>query len=90
MAKKPILARIRAVNLKGRHLDVAPSALTLLIGENATGKTAVREAIVLALMGRHPEFGKQGKSILRLAGTGPSFSCKDELTDGRCDGPGTT
>ncbi|MCH7708924.1 MAG: hypothetical protein IH884_10565 [Myxococcales bacterium] len=84
MAKKPILARIRAVNLKGRHLDVAPSALTLLIGENATGKTAVREAIVLALMGRHPEFGKQGKSILRLAGTGPSLSCKVELTDGRC------
>lgn len=84
MAKKPILARIRAVNLKGRHLDVAPSSLTLLIGENATGKTAVREAIVLALMGRHPEFGKLGKSILRLAGTGPSLSCKVELTDGRC------
>lgn len=61
------LARIEAHNLKGRTFshDLAP--LTLILGDNFKGKTAIIEAIRLALLGFIPEIGKQNKATWELS-----------------------
>lgn len=49
-----MIQRIRFENLKGRTGDYTLAPLTIITGGNFTGKTAIVDAVKLALLGRHP------------------------------------
>ena len=59
---------IAARNLKGRSFkhDLAP--VTIITGDNFSGKTAELSAIRLALMGYEPRLGKTAQAIFSLCG----------------------
>ncbi len=63
---------IQTLNLQGikaidRRIDLAP--LTLIAGPNASGKTAILEAIRFVLLGYVPGVGKTNQAIFDLAGS---------------------
>ena len=58
------VTRLRS-NVKG-GCDVELAPCTLLVGANASGKTAVAEALALALRGESPEVGATPSSLMEL------------------------
>lgn len=61
------LTRIEAHNLKGQTFEHNLAPLQLVLGDNFKGKTAVIEAVRLALLGYIPEIGKQNSSTWELS-----------------------
>jgi len=59
--------RIQALNFKGKTFDYELSPLQLIVGSNFSGKTAVIEAVRLALMGHIPEIGKLSRATWELS-----------------------
>src|SRR5712691_4235604 len=62
-----IIKRIQFKNLKGRSDDVELASGTIIYGRNFTGKTAVIDAIKLALLGSHPSLDKTGRGVFELS-----------------------
>lgn len=53
-----ILEKVSASNLKGQHINVNLGPATAIIGPNASGKTAILEAIKFVCRGKFPEVKK--------------------------------
>src|SRR6266436_8054667 len=53
-----ILEKVSASNLKGQRINVKLGPATAIIGPNASGKTAILEAIKLVCRGKFPEVKK--------------------------------
>lgn len=68
----PYIAGVEFTNLKGTSNNLTLSNLVAIVAPNGTGKTAVRDAIQLAIAGHHPDFGKTGKALMALA-SGPTM-----------------
>ncbi len=79
--KKPTITRVQAINLKTKALDVALSPLTAILGENGTGKSSVREAIMLSVLGYSPALGKRAAGSLLRVGA-KRLDIKATLSDG--------
>ena len=58
---------IAGMNVKGRNFRHELKPLTIIFGDNATGKTAITDAIQIALMGYHPALGKKAGATMDLA-----------------------
>lgn len=54
--------RIQAINLKTKTTDATLAEFTAIIGENGTGKSSIREAITLAVLGYSPTLGKKASA----------------------------
>jgi hypothetical protein len=61
------ITQITARGLQGRDFTIAPGAVTFLVGENKTGKTAVMRAIQFALLGYVPKLGMKPASTAGMA-----------------------
>lgn len=61
------ITNIDYYGLKGQTHSRILTNLTLVTGENRSGKTTVREAIILAITGQHPTLGKTNQAIMKLA-----------------------
>lgn len=78
-------ARISVVdftNIKGCTARHELPELVAIVAPNGMGKTAISDALQLALTGSHADFGKQGKALMALA-SGPAMDVAATLTDGR-------
>lgn len=62
----PHLTSIAASNLKGRSFTYALGRCTLIAAPNWSGKSAITEAVRLALGGYLPERGKQNQDTMKL------------------------
>jgi len=63
----PFIAGVEFTNLKGCSGHHELSSLVAIVAPNGSGKTAVKDAIQLAIAGSHPDFGKTGKALMGLA-----------------------
>lgn len=68
-----MIKSITAKSIKGRSFAAALTPLTLVHGNNATGKTTVLQALRLALLGYDPSLGKTNKATFKLA-SGPEMA----------------
>lgn len=75
------ISAVQYENLKGTTATRGLAPLTAIVAPNGTGKSAVKDAIQLAIEGSHPDFGKTGKALMGLA-SGPSFNVGLTLSDG--------
>jgi chromosome segregation ATPase len=65
------LTRIQAAGLKSLHsIDLEVPPLLAIAGDNGTGKSALRQAVVLAMLGHDPAIGKTLSAARKLAGSG--------------------
>lgn len=76
------LRQIAATNIKGRTFTLPLAAANLLVGVNMSGKTAVLDAIRLALLGSLPHLDKTNAGIFSLSG-GTAMRVEVTLDDGR-------
>lgn len=74
------IKRIAAKNVKGRTFDYTLAPVTVFSGANATGKTAIADAIRVGLTGQHSKLGK--RDLTKLAG-GASMSIAVEFSNGK-------
>lgn len=58
---------IKGSDVKGTSFDYALTPITIFVGGNASGKSAVASAIRLAMMGYDPELGKTAAASFQLA-----------------------
>lgn len=75
------IATVTYTNLKGCTATHELPELAAVVAPNGTGKTALKDAIQLALTGSHPDFGKTGKALMGLA-SGPDLRVGLTFTDG--------
>lgn len=75
------IAQVSASNLKGRNFSHALAPFTLITGPNATGKSAVTDALTIALTGGLPKLGKRNADTFRLA-SGQKMAVGVEFSDG--------
>lgn len=73
---------IKAINVKGRSFNHSLASLTVISGGNATGKTAITDAIVVGAIGHHPKLGKTNKATWQLAGAGAIMETEVGFSDG--------
>ncbi len=64
---KTTIETIAGVNVKGRNFRHELRPLTCIAGGNATGKTAITDAIQIALLGYLPALGKKPGCTIELA-----------------------
>jgi DNA repair exonuclease SbcCD ATPase subunit len=76
-----ILSSIGASNLKGQTFELPLSKAVAIIGPNFSGKTAIIEAIRLALIGYIPEVGKRTQATWGLS-SGPDMAVVARFSDG--------
>ena len=62
------LKHISARNVKGRSFDYDLAPVNIIVGDNASGKTAVLAAVRLALLGFDPKLGKTAQGIFLACG----------------------
>src|SRR5437870_4599586 len=60
------LTKIAGTNIMGATFNVNLGALNIIFGENLSGKTRIRRAIELALLGFVPGLDKKPREIFRL------------------------
>jgi hypothetical protein len=58
---------ITATGIKTGGITLELAALTIAVGDNGKGKTAIADAFKLGLLGYHPTLGKRPGEILKLA-----------------------
>lgn len=75
------ITQVSASNLKGRNFSHPLDKFTLITGPNATGKTAVTDALTIALTGNLPKLGKRNADTFRLA-SGQKMAVGVEFNDG--------
>lgn len=63
-----MIKTLTALNVKGRDFVHSFSKLNIISGPNFRGKTAILDAIKLAVLSFVPELGKSGKANFQLAG----------------------
>ena len=80
--KRKIIKRLRTLNLKGTNHDIELGAKTAIFGGNASGKSAILDAIKLALLGEHDLLGKQGKRISLLSDSSGEMEAHLEFSNG--------
>jgi hypothetical protein len=74
---------IAAVNVKGRNFRHLLRPLTIIAGDNATGKTAITDALQIALLGYLPALGKQpGKTMELAPDTAKQMEIEAEFSEG--------
>jgi chromosome segregation ATPase len=76
-----ILSSVGASNLKGQTFELPLSKAVAIIGPNFSGKTAIIEAIRLALIGYIPEVGKRTQATWGLS-SGPEMWVIARFSDG--------
>src|SRR6185295_14180282 len=64
------LKGIKATNLLGASFEVALEPLTLIYGDNRSGKSRIRKAIELALLGYSPAVDKRAADIFNKFSSG--------------------
>lgn len=62
-----IATHIKATNLKGRSFSLTLCAFTMIAGPNDAGKSAIADAVRLALLGYLPELGKSNSATFALS-----------------------
>lgn len=78
---KTTIEQVNMADLKGRTGCIHLKPLTAIVAPNSMGKTAVTDALKLALTGKHPVQGSKGQALMELAsGTTMGVGC--HLTDG--------
>lgn len=80
---QPYITSITAQNIKqaaDTSIDLSP--LTIIQGDNGSGKSAIKDALNLALLGYHPDLGKKGPALAKLAGPGLVFGGKVKFSNG--------
>ena len=76
------IKKLKTKNLKGSSQQVEFKPKTVIVGDNASGKSSILDGIKLALLGEHDHLGKQGKKLMALSsGTGDMEATLD-FTDG--------
>ena len=75
------ITKVNASNFKGRRFSHALHPFTLITGGNAAGKTAITDAITVALAGFLPKLGKRNQDTYRLA-SGGRMAVGVEFSDG--------
>lgn len=76
------LTRITGENIKGESFSHELGATTAIVGTNFSGKSAILEAIRLALIGFIPEIGKRSSSTWELS-SGSKMSVQVRFDDVR-------
>jgi len=76
------ITNIHGVNVKGQTFDHKIEPLTVISGANASGKTAITDAMVIGMLGHHPSLGKTNKSTALLAGPGAVMEVGVEFDNG--------
>ncbi len=78
------IKNIKADNFCGHNFDYPIHPVTMIVGNNATGKTAIANAIRVGLVGYHPRLGKQPSSTWLLAGAETKMSVVLETDQTAC------
>ena len=73
-----MISHVSASALKGATFSHDLSAVSLILGDNAAGKSSIIDALQLGMRGSHPVLGKTASSIMALA-SGPEMVA--EITD---------
>ena len=74
------IARVITSAFQGRDLDIVLGKVNLVVADNATGKTAIGNAIQLALYGHVPRLGKSEAACMDLA-SGDALSVQAVFSD---------
>lgn len=78
------IEQITGVNVKGRDFSHKLGPVTIISGDNFSGKTAILDAIRIGLLGYHSKLGKQGSKLWKLAGqTKMQMSVLLDFADGQ-------
>jgi len=80
------LSNISAVAFKGRTFSYPLTGVTHFHGRNRVGKTAVFDAAVVALCGKLPGVGVNGKQLHEALASGDTMSVKATTADDGCIG----
>jgi len=75
------IKKIKLKNLKGVTGEFTLTESNVIVGENASGKTAILDAIRLCFIGYHPKLGKSARSLFSLA-SGNDMSCQVVMDTG--------
>ena len=62
---------LEATGIKEQRFSIEPAPVTVITGENFSGKTAIKNALELALLGYVPGLGKTNKSTFELSNGEP-------------------
>lgn len=77
----PYIKYIAGTNLKNGDFKIELSPLALITGKNGQGKSRVKDALFLALLGYHPDLGKKPAAFSRLSGPGLKFEATAVFSD---------
>jgi len=61
-----MIKKITLSGLKNQDTSYELGPVTVVYGENSTGKSAIRDAIYLGLLGEHPDLGKQNRALAEI------------------------
>lgn len=61
------ISHIKSNGLKGRSINLALDDVSVIIGPNASGKSAILDAILLAILGYRPGWGRTVDDVLHAA-----------------------
>ncbi len=79
------ITKLVTTNTKGRSFNLSFDPLTLVVGENYSGKTTILDSIRLALMGKLPDAAKPASIFRMSSGTkmGISLHLSDDMVISR-------
>jgi DNA repair exonuclease SbcCD ATPase subunit len=80
------ITNLKATGIKGQDIDINPAPVTIITGENMSGKSAIKNAVELALLGYVPGLGKSNAKIFELSDGEPmgvELSVDDQLVISR-------
>lgn len=77
-----MIKAITASNLAFRTFAYPLAPLTIFHGRNAVGKSTIKDAILLAASGKHPDAPASAAGIMEAFGTGPSLTVAIETAKG--------
>lgn len=75
------IKKIKLKNLKGITGEFDLTENNIIVGANASGKTAILDAIRLCFIGYHPKLGKTPRSLFSLS-SGNEMSCQVQMDNG--------
>jgi hypothetical protein len=74
-----MIEKISATNLKGRTFSYDLERINVIVGENAEGKSAIIDTVLLAKLQYHPRIGKRNEDIFQLA-SGDRMTITEQVT----------